>query len=168
MIDLREYGKDITAVAQAELLKNVKAAVEESGPAHAIEYCNVHATPLSDSISDHFDVKVQRISLKYRNPLNAPQSTEDKILLNHYLESLNEGRAIRDTLFTMGQQDYYYRPILIGMETCLKCHGEPGVDIDSATQSVLYQLYPEDRAYNYRMGEFRGAWKVSFAKREEN
>ena len=165
-IDLLEYGKEITALAQAELLKNVKAALEKGGPAYAIEYCNIHATPLSDSISDHFEVSLKRLSLKYRNPENAPQSKEDKLLLNNYLERLNEGETVTDTLIRLGQQQIYYRPIMIGMEACLKCHGQPGHDIDSATQSTLYRLYPEDRAYNYRLGEFRGTWKVSFTSKE--
>ena len=166
-IDFLEYGKEISAIAQAELMKNVKNALEQGGPANAIEHCNIHATPISDSIASKFDVKIQRLSLKYRNPANAPATVEDKILLNDYLEKLNEGGIIRDTLIKSNDQISYYRPIIISMEACLKCHGQPGEEINNETMIALNKLYPEDRATNYRMGEFRGAWKIIFSQKSE-
>lgn len=165
-IDLNGYGQEITTLAQAELFANVKRAMEQGGPAYTIEYCNIHATPLTDSISGQFKVSIQRLSLKNRNPENSPKSKEDKLLLNHYLESLNEGLSVKDTLVKFGDKTFYYRPIMIAMETCLKCHGQPGVDINNETMATLYRIYPKDKAINYRLGEFRGVWKVTFSEME--
>jgi len=166
-INYLEYGKNITAIAQAELMKNVKEAMSKGGPVYAIEHCNVHATPLSDSIANEFEVDIQRLSFKYRNPNNAPTEKEDKILLNEYLEKLNEGLTIRDTILRNLDNFSYYRPILISMETCLKCHGQPGEEINTETMLAINKRYPEDRAINFRMGEFRGVWKVSFSEKSE-
>ena len=58
----------------------------------------------------------------------------------------------------------YYAPIRIGMPTCLKCHGE-AKDIDAPALSKIKELYPFDKAIDYKIGEFRGAWKVSYAKK---
>ena len=52
--------------------------------------------------------------------------------------------------------------IFLGMETCLKCHGRVGHEIANETYAVISKLYPEDKATNYRLGDFRGAWKVRF------
>ena len=164
-IDLLEYGKEISAIAQAELMKNVKNALEKGGPVFAIEHCNSHAMPISDSISTNFDVQIQRLSPKYRNAENAPSTIEDKLLLNNYLEKLNEGRVISDTLINSNGLSSYYRPIMISMEACLKCHGQPGTDINNETMIALNKLYPDDRATNYRMGEFRGVWKITFSEK---
>jgi hypothetical protein len=162
-IDFLETGKEITAVAQAELLKNVKNALEKEGPVYAIEFCNIHAESIADSISKKFDVQIQRLSLKNRNPENGPSTKEDKLLLNDYLEKLNEGRSITDTLIRLNGISSYYRPIIISAETCLKCHGQPGQEINNETMVALNKLYPEDRATNYRMGELRGMWKITFS-----
>lgn len=162
-IDFLESGKEISAVAQTELLKNVKNALEKEGPVYAIEFCNIHAESIADSISKNFDVQIQRLSLKNRNPQNAPTAKEDKLLLNDYLEKLNEGRAITDTLIRLNDIASYYRPIIISAETCLKCHGQPGEEINTETMIALNKLYPDDRATNYRMGELRGMWKITFS-----
>ena len=65
-INYYEHGNEITAIAQAELMKSVKEALQEGGPVHAIRYCNIHATPLSDSISKHFDCEIARVFIAHR------------------------------------------------------------------------------------------------------
>ena len=161
-IDYYGEGKEMTALAQTEFMKNVKAAMDEGGPVHAINFCNIHATPLIDSISKSLNCQISRISLKNRNPENHPTSTQEKILMNNYLERYLEGSSIRDTLVADQGKLIYYRPIVIAMEACLKCHGQVGSDISSETMTALNELYPEDKATNYRMGDFRGAWRVEF------
>jgi len=48
------------------------------------------------------------------------------------------------------------------MPACLKCHGVPESDIDSATVQKLRALYPTDLATGYRLNDFRGLWKIEF------
>ncbi len=50
------------------------------------------------------------------------------------------------------------------MPACLKCHGLPGKDIDANTLALLQKKYPEDKATGYKLGDLRGAWKISFSK----
>ena len=164
--DYKEMGLEITSLAQAELMKNVKSALMEGGPSHAIKFCNIHATPLTDSISEANNCRVSRISGKARNQKNKAVGREENILLNTYLETSLEGKKIKDTLVENDIMAIYYRPIIIGMKACLKCHGQKGDDISNETLATLSELYPDDKATNYRMGEFRGAWKVIFHKEE--
>jgi len=161
-IDYYNMGKEISGIAQAELLKNVKSALEKEGPAYAIKYCNIHAIPILDSLSNHFNCDIQRISTKNRNLDNAPSSTEESMLLNAFIESSLDGQSIKDTLISKEGNIVYYLPIMMGMEACLKCHGQIKEDISDETLTAIYTLYPNDKATNYRMGDFRGAWKISF------
>lgn len=161
-VDYYGQGAEISAIAQAELMKSVKSALEEGGPTHAIKYCNVHATPLTDSLSNAFDCRIERVSLKNRNPGNAVEGREEILLMNNMLERSLEGKGLNDTLLAMDGEVVYYRPIFLGMEACLNCHGIVGEEIANETYAVISELYPEDKATNYRLGEFRGAWKVRF------
>lgn len=161
-LDYYEMGKEISAIAQMELMKSVQTGLKKGGPTYAVEHCDIHATPLSDSLSEHFNCKIQRISSKNRGLDNAPASTQESLLLNAYLESSLDGLDLKDTLISSAGKTIYYRPIMIGMEACLKCHGQIKKDISDETLTAIYTLYPNDKATNYRLGEFRGAWKISF------
>lgn len=158
-----ELGDDITNKSQAELMNNVQNAMKNGGPVNAISFCNIHASKITDSLSKAFGCEITRLSLKNRSPLNAPKGNEEVLLLNKMLEVSLEGSVIRDTIVAHEGKLLYYKPIFIGMETCLKCHGRPGAEINTETMKVIGELYPSDKATNYRMGDFRGVWKVSFS-----
>jgi hypothetical protein len=59
-------------------------------------------------------------------------------------------------------RDVFYAPIVIPMDTCLQCHGEPGRDITEANLALIRSLYPDDAATGFRLGQLRGLWKVTF------
>ena len=54
----------------------------------------------------------------------------------------------------------FYAPITVFAPLCLKCHGEPGSDIDEATTATLAELYPEDEATGFALGDLRGMWAI--------
>lgn len=164
-INYYEVGKEISAIAQSELLKNVSSAMQEGGPVYAIKYCNVHATPLTDSLSKQFGCNISRLSLKARNPENIPLNKVEEDLLNSYFRRSSEVGGLNDTIIKSEGSVIYYRPILIGMEACLKCHGQIDSDISKETYATLLELYPEDKAFGYKMGDFRGVWRLAFSAR---
>lgn len=157
-----EAGDSIATQAQQILLSNVKSALEKGGSAYAVEFCHEHALKLTDSISVAYKASVQRISSKNRNSNNAPGSPEEENLLGYFTDLKASGKPLHDTLFFQNNLVVYYKPILLGMPTCLKCHGEPGTDIDAETLSLLNTQYPGDKATNYKLGDLRGAWKITF------
>lgn len=109
-----------------------------------------------DSLSMDYNVSIQRISGKNRNENNSPTAADKPVL--EWLSSSEHN----DTLVNSDDGYVYYKSIRIGMPTCLKCHGTPYQDIDTATVEVLNQYYPKDLARNYKIGDFRGAWKIGF------
>lgn len=160
--ELLTSGRDASAKTQAVLLANIGKALKEGGTVHAVAFCNVNAMPLVDSISTETGMHVSRISTRNRNENNVVKTHEDKVAWS-YFASRGRNTAITDTvLFDKAKHPTYYKPIRIGMETCLKCHGSRSTEIDLPTLEKLDELYPTDRAVNYLMGDLRGLWKVEF------
>ena len=158
VIDYQSIGNLISIEAQSILLSNVSKNMKEGGPVHTIDFCNLNASLLMDSVSKSNSVTVSRISEKNRNENNVASEFEIGIL-----ESLKTSNNIDTVLFT-DNQVYYYKTIRLGMSACLKCHGIPETDIDTSTLGKIKEKYPNDRATNYSMGDFRGAWKIVFQK----
>ncbi len=156
-----QEGFDVSSAAQAALLQHLTQAIETGGPEYAVQYCNLKASEVMDSISRIHNCTVSRITDRNRNADNALKSDDDKTIWN-YFKNENPAQSRRDTLLTDQINHTYYRPIKIGMPACLKCHGKPGIDIDSQTLSRIDSLYPDDLAKNYESGDLRGLWKIQF------
>ncbi|MFW5659709.1 MAG: Tll0287-like domain-containing protein [Bacteroidota bacterium] len=156
-------GDSITDASQKTLLGNVKSAMQRGGPPEAVEYCNLQAMPLTDSLSKVYGVTISRISERNRNPDNTPNDGVDKEILQRYHKHFEAQQALQ-TRLVKGQDDQlrFYKPIFIGMPTCLKCHGDPNSDIAPATLKLLDEKYPQDEARGYKQGDLRGMWKVTF------
>jgi len=152
--DFLALGDSISAQAQQVLLKNVSAAMQAGGPEHAVAFCNTRAVPLTDSVAALFEVDVQRLSDRNRDPDNGIRLPQDRAAWERF--------ASDKSAFV--QQDaegavWYYKPITVGMPTCLKCHGG-AEDIAEGTRAVLAEMYPQDRATGYQLGDLRGMWKI--------
>ncbi|HNU17009.1 MAG TPA: DUF3365 domain-containing protein [Saprospiraceae bacterium] len=151
-------GDSISTQVQAVLLKNVSEALGKGGPVYAIDYCNVNAIPLTDSMSKAYHVEIQRLSDKNRNPVNAIISDSDQ-------KAWSKIQSDKETFAELNEtgEVLYYKPIFTGMPACMKCHGSEQ-DIASDALELLGEKYPEDKATGYRMGDLRGMWKIKFNK----
>ena len=161
----RDYlaeGTKVTQATQAALLSEVSSAMQRGGTTEAIAYCNVEAMPLTDSLSQHYQLSIQRIAMRNRNPENHLASAQDSAVWDKYRRKLENEQRPEAMVVKDGGRHYFYKPIILGMETCLKCHGEPGQEVSQATQMALDSLYPADRALHFEIGDLRGMWKISF------
>lgn len=156
----RELGKSITGTAQKTLLHHVGKAMKMNGPIAAIQYCNVNALTITDSLSQANNVVISRVTDKNRNPKNI-LSSDDASIWEHY-KSGEINVQMKDTVISLDGKNIYYRPIYIANPTCLNCHGQEGTDIMDITVAKLNEFYPEDKARNYNLGELRGMWRVEF------
>ena len=57
-----------------------------------------------------------------------------------------------------GRYFRFMKPIPV-QEACLACHGG-SKDIDEPVQAKLTELYPNDQAVGYRVGDLRGAFSI--------
>jgi hypothetical protein len=155
-------GREIASVTQAELLKAVQGAISSGGPAYAVDYCNIEALDIKDSLSVLNNCTIQRLSMKYRNPADKPVTEVEVAQLTSYEKLHGEGEPLTPSVHLVGDKVEYYQPIVIGSGACLLCHGDPATQIASETMSVIKALYPGDLATGYAMNDFRGAWKITF------
>lgn len=153
---LSKLGDSIATEVQNTLLKNVSNAIEKGGTDYAVEYCNLKALPLTDSISQKHQVKIQRLSNKNRNPNNAIETAIDQTAWKH-IQSQKSSTILQDHQGKV----YYYKPIVAAMPTCIKCHGTTE-DISENTQKIIAQQYPNDKATGYKTGDLRGMWKIEW------
>jgi len=136
---IKKFGKN--------LQKELKGGLRLS-PLKAIEICQMKAPEIEKQVSSE-GIKIGRVSLKKRNPQNAPKAWmrsyikefhEKKISKNYIITDLNNGKK------------GLLKPIRT-MPLCLKCHGE---NIDKSLYRAILNKYPKDRAIGYKVGEIRG------------
>ncbi len=156
-----EKGKAITAAAFAAMSAKLSAAMESGGVAGAVEYCNLAAYPLLDSLSKANNATIRRTSTKLRNPKNAAQGWEVAALA-----AFDQAKTlVREPKPRVRQLDdgsvVFVAPIKL-QPLCTKCHGTVGTDIAAADYEVIKKLYPNDAATGYQPDELRGMWSIQF------
>lgn len=155
------------AAASSALLQKlggeVKKNMETSGPVKTLEFCSMNALPMTEQVGKEHGTKIQRLSLKNRNPLNAATG-EDKALLEQWETMLKNGQSLpsHELKKLSSSQSVYYKPILINNEACLKCHGD--IASGSPLGKAIATTYPEDKALGYKMGDLRGMVKVEISE----
>ena len=149
----------------AESLKSeLQQAMKTGGPVAAINACNTQA-PVITHKSGQAGWEVARTSLQWRNPDNQPDVWERK-QLNRFQTQLTEG-ANPDTLWAVEETETHIR-VMKAIPTqaiCLTCHGDAAT-LNPDVKDTLSQLYPNDKATGYKLGELRGAFTLIKMKDE--
>jgi hypothetical protein len=154
----RAAVKEFAASLQGEL----GAAIKAGGPVNAIEVCNTKAPAIAADISKRQGWKVARTSLKLRNPKNAPDAWEAKVLKEFEARKAKgeDPAQMEYSEMIVGKHEFrYMKAIAIPANApCLICHGEK---IDPAVGARLKTLYPQDQATGYKQGDMRGAFTIT-------
>ncbi len=151
------------------LMKQVAGRVKSDGFASAVEFCNEKAPGLegdfNSSLKEKFvkeynlaDYSFKRTALKLRNPKNAPDSLE-KSVMQQWQKDLAEGKEIGLVMKKVGDKYYGMMPVKIPSPLWLGCHGTPDT-IDAEAAKKIRELYPEDKATGFSVGDLRGALSV--------
>ena len=155
-------AKSAISVFAPALQAELKAAMQEGGPVRAISVCSTRAIPITDTVAEEQGLQLSRVSLRNRNPTNAPNDWQKVVL-----ESFDSRKAAGEQLASLswsgvaeveGQQQFRFMNAIPTAGLCLQCHGsaiapEVGVRLD--------ELYPKDKARGYAQGDIRGAFVVT-------
>lgn len=157
-----QKGKDIAGTSQKTLGGQLKQALKSGGVANALQYCNLNAYPIMDSLSKVYNVEIRRTTLKDRSPADQPRPHEREMLEAftakfHAQESMDP--IIRN--LPNGKTGFY--SAIFTQEMCLKCHGIGGSDIAQTDLDLIHELYPQDKATDYAAGQLRGIWSLTFS-----
>jgi hypothetical protein len=153
----RAAAKQLFEVLRDEM----QAAVQSGGPVAALDVCHEKAQALTRKVSEEKGWQVARTSLKLRNPKNAPDAWETQVL-----EDFQKRKAGGEPLEKMehhavveeGGKRYfrYMKAIPVG-GVCANCHG---MVLKPDVKKKLDELYPEDKARGFQVGDLRGAFTV--------
>lgn len=152
-IVIKELGKSLKTT--------LKSIIKESGPVAAIEYCNIAALDLTKDISDRRKLILKRTSLKYRNVNNVPDKWELSVLKSfemrkdngESLNSINESKIVSE-----GENTYFrFMQVIPVGKPCITCHGS---NIKPDIAAKIDELYPNDMARGFKLGDIRGAFSV--------
>ena len=162
-IFMEESNRQISNLAMS-LKTHLVAAMQEGGPGKAIEVCNVEAPIITNEINSQSDVQIKRTSLKIRNPNNAPDEWEEKVLTD-FEDQLKNGISIDKLNYSEVSEDNgvktyrMMRAIPVG-NVCVVCHGPKDL-LPDVVQKELAAKYPNDQATGYSVGGLRGAFSLT-------
>lgn len=158
--DYEKIGLQYALSTKQELGKNLMGTIQKKGTLAALEFCNVQAYPLTDSMSVVHNAKIRRVSDKPRNPNN--RANEEELgYIETFKYRIASGKEVSPLVKTANGKVHFYYPITTNT-MCLQCHGKPNEQIKPATLTALEDLYPADKAQGYDVNELRGIWSIVF------
>lgn len=157
-----ERGLKYALNTKAVLGKNLIGTIQKKGTLEALEFCNVRAHPLTDSMAVVHNARIKRVSDKPRNPKNKANS-EELEYINTFKTLVAGEKEISPIVKETEDDVHVYYPIVTNT-MCLQCHGKPETNIKPDVLKTLTLLYPEDKAKGYSENQVRGIWNVSFKK----
>lgn len=159
-LSVEERGMQMAMTTKAELGKNLMGQIQKNGVIAALDFCNVQALPITDSMATAHKALIKRVTDKPRNPKNKANAAELQYIEN-FKKQVAAGGEVKPITVNMGNQTEFYYPIVTN-SMCLKCHGTPGRELENLTLSKIKELYPTDKATGYTENEVRGMWSISF------
>lgn len=155
-----KIGMQYALAAKGALGKNLMKALQEKGTVGALEFCNVKALPLTDSIAQLKNAMIKRVSDKPRNQGNLANA-EELGYISYFKGIIAAGTEPKPILKEEDDTVHFYFPITTNA-MCLQCHGSPNEEVQPVTMAKLLDLYPSDKALGYNTNEVRGIWAISF------
>jgi cytochrome c553 len=157
-----ERGLKYALTTKAVLGKNLMGTIQKKGTLEALEFCNVRAYPLTDSMAVVHNASIKRVSDKPRNQKNKANN-EELEYIETFKNLLSEKKEINPIVKESDNDVHVYYPIITNT-MCLQCHGKIETNIKPDILKSLTLLYPEDKAKGYSENQVRGIWNVSFKK----
>lgn len=161
----KEKSGEFVEATQKVLASNLIGAIQEKGTEGALEFCNIRAIPLTDSMAVELQAHIKRVTDQPRNPDNLANELELEYIRSAKSD-LSEGNEVTPAIHYTNGKVFGYYPIITN-QLCMQCHGNTNSQINQATLEKLKTLYPDDQATGYDVGELRGIWVVEMEVRSE-
>ncbi|HEB57390.1 MAG TPA: DUF3365 domain-containing protein [Gammaproteobacteria bacterium] len=145
-----------------ELKQALKSALKSGGPIAGVEVCSKVAPAIAAAQSHKTGWRVGRTSLRPRNPNNAPDAWEKRVLKKFEARKAAGEDPKKMEFYEVtklkGKPVFrYMKAIPTAQKPCLACHGR---NIKAGVIKKLDQHYPDDRARGYQAGDIRGAFSI--------
>ena len=159
-----QESRALTKKLFVKLKHALVTGMKAGGPSTAITACNVQAQPITKAASKRrTGLNIRRTSLRLRNPKNAPDAWEIRVLeqfearfsagedpsqveYHEVVEQPGDGRLFR------------YMKAIPASKPCMVCHGEL---VAPDVLKTIRDLYPYEQATGFKPGDLRGAFSVT-------
>ncbi len=154
-------GKEIAQATAKKLGGTLVEKMKDGGVKDAVPFCNTKAIPLTEEMSNKFNVDIKRTSHLLRNENNKPND-EEILVINNYKDLMAKGKGLKPVVeLDNDGNPHFYAPIIL-QKKCLTCHGEIGVNVTKKSDSIIESYYPKDLATGFKEGDLRGIWSITF------
>lgn len=161
---IKKEAKLAIKTVASKLQGNLVHKLKEGGLKKAAMFCSTNAMTIAKEASTSLPkgTSLKRITTKPRNQ-RSKASKEQVLVLKELEEKIKSGEKI-DMLVKQKAENHFevYKPILVS-GACLNCHGDKSTR-DEKAYSIISKKYPKDKAINYKLGDFRGAFLVNIIK----
>jgi hypothetical protein len=154
-----EQSKDVVKKFSQLLKVELQTAMKAGGPLQAISVCNLQAPIIAKQLSVEQGWDISRTSLKPR--AKSADAWETKIM-----QSFEQKHADGDKFTSLFAQDiveingkaaFRYMQAIETKDICVKCHG---ANIAADIAQKISELYPNDTATGFNVGDIRGAFSI--------
>ncbi len=154
-------SRELVQAFAKSLKTELQHAMEAGGPTEAIDVCQTVAPEIATQQSQDTGWDIGRTALRLRNPMNAPDLWE-RTILERFEARKAQGEDVRtleqhETVNENGQRYFRYMKAIPTAELCTSCHG---TDLAPGVRAKLADLYPDDRATGFAVGDIRGAFTL--------
>jgi hypothetical protein len=154
-------AREAVAAYAGELKAKLTSALAEGGAVGAIEVCHKIAPELAQAHGEKSGLTIRRVTTRMRNPDAEPDAWElqtigsfaDRLRMGASPANLEKAEAAT----VDGQPVLRYAKAIPVDALCLTCHGQ---EIAPPIAQKLRDLYPEDNATAYQIGDLRGIFSV--------
>lgn len=159
---LKAEGKQVIMQLGGSLKKELKAAVKSQGAPHALAVCNGRAPEITEKVTLESGWSISRSSHKLRNPANAPDPYT-AAAIEEFLARVANGEDVKtmakaEIIEKNGVKTFRMVKAIPTGKQCLACHG--GAEVSEAVEARLKELYPQDMARGFKVGDMRGVFTL--------
>ncbi|NDC60775.1 MAG: DUF3365 domain-containing protein [Betaproteobacteria bacterium] len=159
--------REAAAAMLKELGHRLQTAMADGGPVNAIGVCHTEAPAIAARISSEERITIARVGTRVRNPVLGVPNDWQIEAMKIFADALAKGQNPAELEFVQAvkagsgsRMELRFAKPIVTQAMCLACHGSPE-EIQPEVKAKLDQLYPDDRATGYKVGELRGALVVS-------
>ena len=156
---LKEEAIGIVKSFGGMLKPELKQALTEGGPAHAISVCSERAPAIAQQLREQTGWYIKRVSLKARNAKTAIPDAWEAAVLQQFDQRQADGETAAKMAFGEVVDGKFRFMKAQGVEAvCLVCHG---ATVKPEVEAALTEKYPNDAARGYSLGQIRGAFSLA-------
>lgn len=157
MNELTTQARNKVSRFARSLKKTLSHELKTHGSVSAVSVCNTDAPAIADQNSSDGWL-VSRTSLKVRNAANQAEPWEKAVLMNFEKQlALGADPVTLEHTEVVDGTFRYMKAIPTG-SVCLVCHGS---SVAPELTNHIKQLYPDDQATGFSVGDLRGAFSLS-------